>query len=260
VNRDPRQQELLVQRALEGLTDAENLELRALGGEGDESLELAAAALHLSALPPAELPAHVAARILSGQAPRPVVVPIRKNPARWPGWLAAAACLAFAVGVWAWAAKRPPRVVRVEVPTPPVVASVPAPVTVEQERARLLASAPDVTTVAWKATNDPGASGASGDVVWSNAEQAGFMRFAGLTPNDPAHTQYQLWIFDKDRDGHYPIDGGVFDVPPGGDVVVPIRAKLHVDEPTLFAVTIEKPGGVVVSKREHIVVTAATAG
>jgi hypothetical protein len=56
------------------------------------------------------------------------------------------------------------------------------------------------------------------------------------------------------------VDGGVFDVDrETGDVVVPITARLKVVEPTLFAVTIEKPGGVVVSKRERIVVTAAIA-
>ena len=48
-------------------------------------------------------------------------------------------------------------------------------------------------------------------------------------------------------------DGGVFDVPPGGgDVVVPIRVKLGVTRPKLFAVTVEPPGGVVVSNRERI--------
>jgi hypothetical protein len=41
-----------------------------------------------------------------------------------------------------------------------------------------------------------------------------------------------------------------------GEVVVPIAAKLHVDHATLFAVTVERPGGVVVSKRERVVVTA----
>jgi hypothetical protein len=32
-----------------------------------------------------------------------------------------------------------------------------------------------------------------------------------------------------------------------------------VDRPTLFAVTVERPGGVVVSKRERIVLAAAAA-
>ena len=42
-----------------------------------------------------------------------------------------------------------------------------------------------------------------------------------------------------------------------GEVVVPIRAAVQVFEPKLFAVTVERPGGVVVSKRERIVLTAA---
>ena len=45
------------------------------------------------------------------------------------------------------------------------------------------------------------------------------------------------------------VDGGVFDVPACGSVVLPIKAKLEVKQPTLFAVTVEKPGGVVVSDR-----------
>jgi len=104
---------------------------------------------------------------------------------------------------------------------------------------------------------DPTARDARGDVVWSPGQQRGFMRFVGLAPNDPHQFQYQLWIFDKDRDEKYPVDGGVFDVSSTGEVVVEISPKLHVTDATLFAVTIEQPGGVVVSKRERIVVTAA---
>ena len=81
------------------------------------------------------------------------------------------------------------------------------------------------------------------------------MRFKGLAKNDPKSVQYQLWIFDKDRDDKYPVDGGVFDVN-GDDVIVPIKAQLAVNTPVLFAVTAEKPGGVVVSKRERIVIAA----
>lgn len=82
------------------------------------------------------------------------------------------------------------------------------------------------------------------------------MRFQGLKANDPKRYQYQLWIFDEARDARYPVDGGVFDVA-GAETIVPIVAKVRVNQPTLFAITIEPPGGVVVSKREHIVLTAA---
>jgi anti-sigma-K factor RskA len=70
--------------------------------------------------------------------------------------------------------------------------------------------------------------------------------------------QYQLWIFDRQRDQAYPVDGGVFDVTSTGEVIVPIAAKLRVGDAALFAVTVERPGGVVVSRREHIVVTAGS--
>jgi hypothetical protein len=271
MKRHPRQEELLAQRALHGLTDAELGELNALGGGHDESLELAAAALTLARLPHEQLPSHLAARILASAQARPVVVapiaaiasiaPARASSRTWPAWLAAAACLVLAAGVGIWARRRPPVVVRVEVPVPASVAPVaPSAPTPAEERAELLATASDVTRIDWKTTKDAAGKGASGDVVWSPSDQRGFMRFVGLHPNDRAQAQYQLWIFDKDRDARYPVDGGVFDVPASGEVVVPITARLHVDQPTLFAVTIEKPGGVVVSKREHIVVTAAASG
>jgi anti-sigma-K factor RskA len=133
----------------------------------------------------------------------------------------------------------------------PVAATPPS-----QGRAELLASASDAHALAWTATADAAAHGASGDVVWSNAQQRGYMRFVGLQANDPKAWQYQLWIFDRTRDEAFPVDGGVFDVSASGEVVVAISAKLRVDDASLFAVTVERPGGVVVSKRERIVVTA----
>jgi len=109
----------------------------------------------------------------------------------------------------------------------------------------------------WSPTKDPLGKAATGEVVWNKDQQKGVMRFRGLAKNDPKLGQYQLWIFDKTRDDKYPVDGGVFDVDSEtGDVVVPIRATLPVAAPVLFAVTLEKPGGVVVSKRDRIVVTA----
>ena len=126
-------------------------------------------------------------------------------------------------------------------------------------RAELMAA--DAVELAWAATGDPAGPEASGDVVWSNDRQAGVMRFRGLAVNDPSVFQYQLWIFDATRDERYPIDGGVFDVvQAGGDVLVTIDPKLAVAEPTLFAVTVEKPGGVVVSSRERIAVVATVEG
>jgi anti-sigma-K factor RskA len=156
------------------------------------------------------------------------------------------------VALFGWL--RPPRVIErtrvVEVEVAPRLQR-PA-----EARAALLAGAPDVKTLSWSATKDPDAQGASGDVVWSESRQEGFMRIRGLAANDPARAQYQLWIFDGRRDDAHPVDGGVFDVR-DGEVVVPIHAAIRVFEPKLFAVTVERPGGVVVSKRERIVLTAS---
>ncbi len=176
------------------------------------------------------------------------------------GWLAAAACLLLAAGTWYMRPRT--QVVTVNTPTPPdttvaPAASAPPVLTPAQERESLLARAGTARLEWTKNAKDPASKQATGDVVWNAAEQRGFMRFRGLAKNDARASVYQLWIFDKNRDDKYPVDGGVFDVDnESGDVIVPIKARLPVFDAALFAVTVEKPGGVVVSKRERIVVTA----
>ena len=95
----------------------------------------------------------------------------------------------------------------------------------------------------------------AGDVVWNDAQQEGYMRLRGLPVNDPTRAQYQLWIVDPARDKH-PVDGGVFDVAEGDEILVPIRAALRVDRPAAFVLTLEQPGGVVVSDGPHLVLAA----
>jgi len=120
---------------------------------------------------------------------------------------------------------------------------------VAEQKQQLESNATDLVQVAWTSTDET--KNYSGEVVWSNDKQQGFMTFTGLPINAPAEEQYQLWIFDVDQDDRYPIDGGVFDVT-SGTVTVPIDAKIRVDKPTMFAITIEKPGGVVVSDRKRL--------
>lgn len=266
--------ELLADRAVLGLdareeADLSNL-LREYPGEDADAFDRAAAALDTAVMrgKVEAMPAHLAMRIeaarLGGAGASPTVheLPTRRadaprapegvvrleprgrraNVAAVSGWLAAAACFLLAIGAIAWRGRAP--------------TSAPAE-TADSARASLLTRG--TAPLAWTTTKDPAATGVTGDVVFSVSEQKGYMRFRGLAANDKTKLQYQLWIFDKTQDERFPIDGGVFDVDPGtGDVIVPIQAKLRVNEPTLFAVTIEKPGGVVVSKRERIVVTAAT--
>jgi Anti-sigma-K factor rskA len=125
------------------------------------------------------------------------------------------------------------------------------------QRATLISEASDATVTAWTPPDDPRFSGVSGDVVWSDARQAGFMRLSGMPANDPVVQQYQLWIVDPERSAQ-PVDGGVFDVQAGdSEVIIPINAKLAVNKPAAFAITLEKTGGVVVSAGPLLVVASA---
>ncbi|MCY4476901.1 MAG: anti-sigma factor [Gammaproteobacteria bacterium] len=163
-------------------------------------------------------------------APRPGA-PHRANwPARW-GWAAAT------VMVLVWI------VDTVLLPRPQVV-----PPTVSVQ------AAPDLVNLSWR-SEITGYEQVRGEIVWSDTLQAGEMRFAGLPPNDPEVQQYQLWIVDPDRYEH-PVDGGVFDALADGDIVIPVNAKLNVDQPVAFAVTLEQRGGVVVSQGPLLLVAA----
>ena len=96
----------------------------------------------------------------------------------------------------------------------------------------------------------------SGKVVWSDELQEGYMTLTNLPANDPAANQYQLWIVDPDRD-EKPVDGGVFDIPTDGNTaIIPIRNPLAITKPQAFVITLEQPGGVVVSKQEVVVALA----
>ena len=53
--------------------------------------------------------------------------------------------------------------------------------------------------------------------------------------------------------------GGVFDIPVSAErkVYIPVDAKLPVDEPGVFVITLEQPGGVVVSKQDRVIAIAS---
>ena len=117
----------------------------------------------------------------------------------------------------------------------------------------------------WISTDDSAVVGdVIGDVVWSDSLNKGYMRISGLAVNDPSLEQYQLWIFDATRktgdlpqfgEGlltQRPIDGGVFNASSTGEIIIPIDAKITVRQAAAFAVTVEPPGGVVVSDRSRV--------
>jgi hypothetical protein len=193
-------------------------------------------------------------------APRvePVIAPRGRGVLGLTGWLVAAACLAFAAVVWN--AQRVPQTLNPE------------------QQLAGLESRPGVVRTDWLGLDDAGLAegphrldaGLTGRVVWDPATNEGCMVFEGLAANDPTSFQYQLWIFDSTRPtGHLPqfgegilsqrpVDGGVFDVDTagavGGRVIVPVRAKLPVGKAAIFAVTVEPPGGVVVSDRDVVTI------
>jgi hypothetical protein len=156
----------------------------------------------------------------------------------WGGWAVAALLL---VTIWVGRPGSTP-----EPGTPPTAA---------EARVALLGLSETMQTPwgdsAWEEFDD-----VQGDVVWNDELQEGYLRLANMPANDPSRTQYQLWIVDPARDEE-PVDGGVFDIPPGArEVVVPIRAKLAVRSPSAFAITREQPGGVVVSEGPLLVVAS----
>ena len=253
---DERLVDLLLQQATSGLTAAEAAELESLLARFPDAdptdIERTVAVLALAARDDgAPLPAALRTRVLESEASmrsRAATAEFSPRTARRvrgtaSGWWAAAAAVLIAVAGW----------------YPRLVPQGTAP-SAGQLRAQLIASNRSLVRWDFAATQDPSAHGASGDVVWDPATQRGYLRLRGLAANDAASSQYQLWIFDETRDDRYPVDGGVFDVPAGQpEVVIPIVTRLHVAKPALFAVTVEKPGGVVVSARERIAVLAKPA-
>jgi anti-sigma-K factor RskA len=250
--------DLLMKRAVEGLTEAEEKQLSELetGREHDASFDLTASAVALVNVEPEPLPANLRSRVLAeaeryfDEAPASplgataddgVRVPSVKMPIwGWLGWAVATAAIALLIAnIFV-------------VPVQKLDAA--------QRRQRLLDSNVVNARADWTAGNVKELAGViSGDIVWSDEKQAGYMRFKGLPANDPNKETYQLWIFDETQDPKTPIDGGTFDVNANGEIVIPVNAKLKARNPKMFAITIEKPGGVVVSKQEKVVALAKVA-
>lgn len=283
--------ELLVQRAIDGLEPHESAELKQLLAQEDYvdagRFEQTAAELLLGGVTMDEtLPDDLTDRLLDRAAsfnpasirqptvispvPRPRKAPARsrstrptQSPGRSSSWTNRVAGFAIAASVLIAVAALWPRLQSDgETQVPQTATALDPAQVLKRERAAMLAQQ-GIVQRSWQPTEDPAASGVRGDVVWDPKTQKGYVRFQGLQANDTTQLQYQLWIFDATRGDQYPIDGGVFDVPAtpnaSGEVIVPINAKLPVRQAAMFAVTIEKPGGVVVSSRERIVVVAPVA-
>lgn len=272
--------DLLTDRVLFGLTAEQEDELRELEEKypdikDDESFDLTAGAINLTKVETIEpMPENLRAEILANaddffnkqEKPANVInfhpklrevapaavgkteavsnvveFPSKNSAWQWLGWaVAAAACIALAVNLW---------YSRNQIQTPPTLTAL-------QQREQLLKDTPDIVKADWSEADPKQNQGITGDVVWSNSKQRGFVRLRGIPKNDASKETYQLWIFDANQDDKTPIDGGVFNVSETGEVIIPIDAKIKVEKPQMFAVTAEKPGGVVVSKREKLMTIA----
>ena len=247
-----RWEELQVARLLFGLTADEQAEYddlaRQMPAEELASFDTVVAALDVvwSDMPSEPLPEHLRRAIRTRakqELPSKPAVSLAKSSinastairvSQYLPWLVSAACLMLAV--FTWMSNRPAQQAGPDV---------------AQLRAELIAANEGLVQANWSPGTTPSGD-ATGDVVWSTRRQQGFMRFRGLPVNTPAKEQYQLWIFDKNQSDKTPIDGGVFDIATTDEVIIPIHAKLPVQDVFMFAVTIEKPGGVVVSSRERL--------
>ncbi len=250
--------DLLVLRATEGLSKGQQAQLQALLDEHglddvpDFDLAAAAAANAFSLRhaknyedAPEGLKAKLnkdAAAFFDTAEPNVIGMPARRPPEKsWNWGWAAAAVLALALLFTHYDDSELPG----------------EPRSIDHQGARQALIAAGSPVIPWATPEDPQYSRVTGDVVWNNAQQEGYMLLTGMPANDPGASQYQLWLVDPNRDSN-PVDGGVFDIPPNTrTVVVPIDAKLAVDNPLVFAITREKPGGVVVSKGPLLVVASA---
>jgi hypothetical protein len=234
--------ELCAGRAMGDLTADEARELadicQSLGIAPDASLDTLVAAVDASRAYPS-MPPDVAARLhawadeaVPANIIRPPVSTWKKIAAhRLAGWAAAAVILLATL------------VADRETPAPDLTAE------------QLRAEAPDLVERKFQGLGEFPLAG--GSVIWSDARQVGFMILRDIPANDPQVSQYQLWIVDPARDADSPVDGGVFDIPRDTTTaVIPITAKLPVQDPQAFVITREQPGGVVKSKQEHPVALA----
>ncbi|MGB5013360.1 MAG: anti-sigma factor, partial [Pyrinomonadaceae bacterium] len=248
----------------------------------DDSFDIAAAAIGLADLEIEPMPAHLNANILAsadsyfasaesaaGSTERAVETaeaddmqptfgfePKRSSLSSWLGWaIAGAACIALAFNVYTTRFQGPTEIVKG--PTPTVTPEKPSPAKLYEE----IASMPTAIKANFGAlpTAPADLKNVGGDVVWSDERQAGYMKLRNLPKNDKNLSTYQLWVFEENQGDKTPIDGGTFDVDADGDVIIPIDAKLKAKNPAMFAITVEKPGGVVVSDRKKIAALAKVA-
>lgn len=103
-----------------------------------------------------------------------------------------------------------------------------------------LLSQPDVLNINWMRTLNPLAKDVQGDVVWSNQQQEGMMRFANLA-SLPSGQQYHLWIYDLASPADEPVSIVTFspDLTLRSELLIPFTSSREISEPYKFMVMLE---------------------
>lgn len=200
------------------------------------------------AVPQHDPPPALRARILAAVGASPATIasrPARVTPSFIP-WLAAAASLAAAVALGAYAASLRTRVgtleqrlreatVRAEV-NDRQLAELRRTSAEAQSQVAVLA-APDLRRI--DLAGQPAAARASGRAFWSRSR--GLVFTASNLPALPPGRTYQLWVLTS---GPAPISAGVFKPDPDGRVIAMFGTPSDLPNPVGMAVTIEPDGGV----------------
>ena len=238
--------ELDAGRILGDLTSEEISEWQTIVSETDDihsiELELIATELELKHIQPCDLSSSLSKKLIDTILPfsnknidQPTTQIVSILP--WIGW-AIAACLVISFII-----------------SNPDTSLPETQLTSAQKLEALIQVAPDSQRLEFSPASDAYQE-ISGEVVWNDELQEGYMSLVNLPVNDPTQNQYQLWVVDPERD-ELPVDGGVFDIPVGSErAVIPIRTALQVSKPAAFVITLEQPGGVVKSKQEVVVALA----
>ncbi len=95
----------------------------------------------------------------------------------------------------------------------------------------------------WLKTLNPLAKKIQGDLIWSNQQQKGFMRFVNLPKLSSGQT-YHLWIYDLEQNLKKPISATQFQAEPHNkkEFLVEIFPEKTVKKPYKFILALETEG------------------
>ncbi|MCK5895714.1 MAG: hypothetical protein KAG20_02850 [Cocleimonas sp.] len=111
------------------------------------------------------------------------------------------------------------------------------------QQRNILLQESDILQSNWLKTLNPLAKKTQGDLIWSNQQQKGWMRFANL-PKLTEKQRYHLWIYDLESSVTEPISSTQFQADPRikKEFLVEILASKIVKKPYKFVLKVESEG------------------